>query len=164
MSSVFNGLNSLRPSDAYMRQWIASSLAHFVVCLLSGAKLLSEPFITHCQLDPYEQTPVKFESKWIIIIKNVISEISAELWPFFQAIIYRLYHDRHFGAGSEELINQERHCTCCSNMSPTATQLFPACILFAYYHPHYSVSVYARNDGLPCLMKKYRKCFIWEML
>ena len=41
-------LNSLRPSDAYMRRWTGSSLVHIMACRLFGAKPLSEPMLKYC--------------------------------------------------------------------------------------------------------------------
>ena len=51
------------PGDAYMRQWTWSSLVQIMACRLFGAKPLSEPKLTYCQLDPLEQTSIIFESK-----------------------------------------------------------------------------------------------------
>ena len=52
-------LNSLRPSDAYMRQQNKPSLVLIMVCHLFSTKPLSEPMLTYCQLDPKEQYLVK---------------------------------------------------------------------------------------------------------
>ena len=41
-------LNSLRPSDAYMRRWTGSSLVQIMACRLFGAKPLSEPMLEYC--------------------------------------------------------------------------------------------------------------------
>ena len=54
------GLNSSPLSDAYMRQSIGSVLVQIMACRLFGAKPLSEPMLSYCQLDPKEQTSVKF--------------------------------------------------------------------------------------------------------
>ena len=35
-----------------------------MACRLFGAKPLSEPLLEYCLLDPWEQTSVKFESKY----------------------------------------------------------------------------------------------------
>ena len=51
--------NSVRPSAAYMRQWIESALVQIMACRLFGTKLLSKPMLVYCQLGPYEQTSVK---------------------------------------------------------------------------------------------------------
>ena len=45
---------------AYMRQWIGSALVQIMACRLIGAKPLTKPLLAYCQLDPYEQTSVKF--------------------------------------------------------------------------------------------------------
>ena len=52
------------PSDAYMCQWIGSVLVQIMACQLFGAKPLSKPMLSYCQLDPKEQTSVKFQSKY----------------------------------------------------------------------------------------------------
>ena len=46
--------NSLRPSDAYMRQLTRPLLVQILACRLVGAKPLSEPTLVYCQLDPWE--------------------------------------------------------------------------------------------------------------
>ena len=56
-------INSLRPSDAYMRQWLMPTLVERMACRLNGAKP-SEPMLGYCQLDSWEQISVKFESKF----------------------------------------------------------------------------------------------------
>ena len=57
-------INSSPPSAAYMRQWTGSALVQIMACRLIGAKPLSEPMLTYCQLDLWEQTSVKFKSKY----------------------------------------------------------------------------------------------------
>ena len=52
--------NSSPPSVAYMRQLIGSALVQIMACRLFGAKPLSKPMLEDCQLDPWEQTSVKF--------------------------------------------------------------------------------------------------------
>ena len=47
-----------------MRQWIELALVYIMACRLLGAKPLSKPMQGYCQLDPEEQTSVKFESKY----------------------------------------------------------------------------------------------------
>ena len=39
-----------------MRQWTGSTLVQVLACRLFGAKPLSEPMLTYCQLGPWEQT------------------------------------------------------------------------------------------------------------
>ena len=56
--------NSSTPSVAYKHQWIGSALVQIMACRLLGAKPLSKPMVTYCQLDLREQTSVKFESKY----------------------------------------------------------------------------------------------------
>ena len=57
ISGVFN---LIPPTAAYMRQWIGSALVQIMACRLFGAKPLSETMLGYCQLDPKEQTSVKF--------------------------------------------------------------------------------------------------------
>ena len=52
--------NSSPPSAAYMRQWIGSALVQMMAWRLFGAKPLSKPMLGYCQLDPSDQTSVKF--------------------------------------------------------------------------------------------------------
>ena len=53
-------VNSLRPSDTYMRQLTRPSLVQIMAWCLDGAKPLSEPMLEYCQLDSKEQTSVNF--------------------------------------------------------------------------------------------------------
>ena len=51
-----------------------------MACRLFGAKPLSKPMLGYCQLDPLEQTSVKFESKYKTFIhenafENVVWEM-----------------------------------------------------------------------------------------
>ena len=57
-------LNSSPSSSAYMRQWLGSALVQIMAWRLFGAKPLSKPTLGYCQLDPKEQTSVKFQSKY----------------------------------------------------------------------------------------------------
>ena len=50
----------LSRSVAYMRQSISSALVQIMACSLFGAKPLSMPMLGYCQMDPSEQTSVKF--------------------------------------------------------------------------------------------------------
>ena len=55
-----------------------------MACRLLGAKPLTEPVLTYCQLDPQEQTSVKFESHYKTSIhenafENVVCEMAAIL-------------------------------------------------------------------------------------
>ena len=47
-----------------MRRWTGSALVQVMACRLSGAKPLPEPMLQNCQLDHWEQTFLKFESKY----------------------------------------------------------------------------------------------------
>ena len=53
-------INSFPPGAIYMCQWIGSALVQIMACHLVGAKPLSKPMLDSCQLDPYEQTSLKF--------------------------------------------------------------------------------------------------------
>ena len=57
-------ITSLRPSDAYIRQWNRPSLvqirAQFSLLCVNP---LPEPMMTYCKLDPAEQTSMKFSTK-----------------------------------------------------------------------------------------------------
>ena len=57
-------INSSPPSAAYMRQWTVWALVQVMACRLFGAKPLPEPMLAYCQLDPWEQFSVKFESEF----------------------------------------------------------------------------------------------------
>ena len=48
---MYVSVNSLRPSNAYMRQWTRSSLVQKMACRLVDAKPLSEPMLADCQLE-----------------------------------------------------------------------------------------------------------------
>ena len=56
--------NPTHPRAAYMRQWSESTLVQIMACRLFGAKPLSKPTVGYCQLDPKEQTSVKFWSQY----------------------------------------------------------------------------------------------------
>ena len=55
-----DNFNSLRPSDTYMRQQTKPPLVQMMPCRLLYNKLLSQPMLILCQLDPYEYTSVKY--------------------------------------------------------------------------------------------------------
>ena len=57
-------INSSPPSDPNMRPWIGSVLGQIMACRLFDAKPLSAPMLGNCQIDPKEQTSVKFESTY----------------------------------------------------------------------------------------------------
>ena len=57
-------VNSLRPGDAYMHRQPTTWLVQIMACHLFGAKPLSEPTLGYCHLDTWEQTSVKFNSKF----------------------------------------------------------------------------------------------------
>ena len=47
-----------------MCQQMRSSLLQIMACRLLGAMPFSEPMLNYCQLNPWQQTSVKFESKY----------------------------------------------------------------------------------------------------
>ena len=55
-------INSLKPGDVSVRRRPRASMVEIMACRLFGAKPLSEPMLEYCQLDPWEQTSVKFYS------------------------------------------------------------------------------------------------------
>ena len=57
-------LNSSPPSAIYLCCWTGSALMQIMACRLFSAKSLPEPMPTCCQLNLYEQSTVKFESKY----------------------------------------------------------------------------------------------------
>ena len=57
-------VNSSPPSAVYMRQWTGPSLVQIMACRLFSAKPLPESMLVYCQLDPWEQVSVKFESEF----------------------------------------------------------------------------------------------------
>ena len=59
-TEIKKNLNSSPPSATYMRQLVGSTLVQIMACRLFGAKPLSQPMLRYCQLDPWEQTLVKF--------------------------------------------------------------------------------------------------------
>ena len=75
------GANSSPPSAAYTRQWIGSALVQIMACRLFGAKPLSEPMLGNCQLDPWEQNPVKIQSKFLQenALENAVCKTAAIL-------------------------------------------------------------------------------------
>ena len=52
-------VNSSTPIAAYKRRWNGSPLVQMMVCSLHGAKSLSEPMLTYCQLEPKEHISIK---------------------------------------------------------------------------------------------------------
>ena len=60
-------INSSPPRAAYKCQWTVSALVQIMACRLYGTKPLSEPMLDHYQLDPWEQSSVKF---FLIKIQN----------------------------------------------------------------------------------------------
>ena len=45
-------------------RWTESALVQIMACRLFGANPLPEPMLAHCQMDPWEQISVKFESEF----------------------------------------------------------------------------------------------------
>ena len=57
-------VNSLRPSDILMHQYIMPALVQIMACHLFGAKPLSEPMLPYYQLDPKEHISLIFYLKF----------------------------------------------------------------------------------------------------
>ena len=79
---VHNKVNSSPPGVSYMRWWIASALVRKMACRMFGANPLPKPMLVYCLLDPWEQSSVKFESKYNFFIhenafENVVCEMAA---------------------------------------------------------------------------------------
>ena len=53
--------NSSPPNAIFMYWGTGSALVQVMACRLLGAKPLPELMLTYCQLDPQEQSSVKFE-------------------------------------------------------------------------------------------------------
>ena len=63
-----------------MRRWIGSALVQIMACRLFGAKPLSKPMMSYCQLDPREQTSMKFQSKYKTFIHEMHMKITSVKW------------------------------------------------------------------------------------
>ena len=85
-------LNSSKPSAAYVRQWMASSLVLIMDCRLFGAKPLSEPMLVYCQKEPWEQTSVKFESKYTTIALQKMQNVVCKMTVFRLAFNMKFAH------------------------------------------------------------------------
>ena len=57
-------VNLLKLGNANIHQWDESSLLQIMAWCLTGAKPLPEPMLAYYHLDPWEQTSVKFQSKY----------------------------------------------------------------------------------------------------
>ena len=57
-------VNSLRPSDVYMRQWTGSTFVQVMAWHRTGDKPLPGPMLVYCQLDSWEQILVKIDSEF----------------------------------------------------------------------------------------------------
>ena len=82
-------VNSSPPSATYMRRWTESALIQIMACRLDGAKPLSEPMLTYCQLCPKEHTSMKFYLKfkyfhstkcvWTCRLQNIGCSVQGEI-------------------------------------------------------------------------------------
>ena len=76
LASVFSTSN---PSP----RWTGTVLVQAIACRLFGVKPLPEPMLIYCQLDPWQKTSLKFESKYEIFIhENAFETVSAKGRPF----------------------------------------------------------------------------------
>ena len=71
-------VNSLRPSDAYMRQQCRLSLFQILACRLIDAKPLSEPTLVYCQINFSE---ISMEIQTFSFKKMRLKSSSAEWQP-----------------------------------------------------------------------------------
>ena len=72
--------NSLKPSDAYMRQQTRSSLVQIRDCRLIGATLLSELVLDYYYLDSWEQISVYLnQSTTIFIQENEFENVDSKM-------------------------------------------------------------------------------------
>ena len=90
---------------------LGSALVQIMACLLFCAGLLSNPMLGYCQLDPHEQTPLKFYQNRKLFIhenasENVVCEMAAVLssksviWPSLnQCTINPLLLTSHLNSG-----------------------------------------------------------------
>ena len=74
----------LRPSDAYRHHYSKPSLVQIMAWRFLGAKPLSDPMLTYCELDPLEYISVKFNHNLNIFIQenafeNVVRKLAAIL-------------------------------------------------------------------------------------
>ena len=79
-NELLKWLNSSPPGAAYMRQWTWSALIQIMASRLDGAKPLSEPMLTYCQLDPKEYISMEFYLKTKYhYSRNAFKHVD---WPF----------------------------------------------------------------------------------
>ena len=64
MPSIFLAVNSSPPSAANMHQRIWSALIQIMACHLFSTKPLSKPILSYCQMDPWQQSSLKFQPKY----------------------------------------------------------------------------------------------------
>ena len=85
-------VNSLRPSDAYMRQYNIPALPQIMACRLFVAKLFTEPMLPYCQLNHKEHISVKFP-KFKFSFKKTQLKMSAKWQQFWdQGLLqYKVY-------------------------------------------------------------------------
>ena len=67
----------------YIHRWTMKTLVQIMACCLNGTKPSSKPMLTYHELDPWEQTPIKFYSKYIsLILKEMYMKMSSmKCWP-----------------------------------------------------------------------------------
>ena len=74
------------PSVAYMRRWTGWALFQIMAFRLDGAKPISEPMLSYCQLDPHQHVLMKFYLKVNYSHSRKCdwtSYRSVKWWPFF---------------------------------------------------------------------------------
>ena len=117
-------VNSLRPSDGFMRQWTVPLLVQIMACRLFGDNPISKPMMVQCQLDNKEHISKKFYLKfktfhsrkciWKHLLQkwrrsclglNVLNKLSvAHIWvTFFWT--HRLLHSPSSSTGGSSTVS-----------------------------------------------------------
>ena len=73
-------VDSTPSSAAYIHQWIGSAVVQIIACHLFGAKPSSKPMLGYYQLEPKEQTSVKFKHNANFSFKRMHLKISPAEW------------------------------------------------------------------------------------
>ena len=83
IQKIHVGINSLGLSDTYtcMHHYNIPTLLQIMACCLFGNKLLSEPMLPYCQLDPKDHISVKFYLK-VFIQENALENVVCKMWSF----------------------------------------------------------------------------------
>ena len=125
--------NSMRLSDAYMRQYILPTLGLKMACRLFGAKPLSEPILPYCQLDHEEHISVKFYLKnQNFSFKEMPLKLSSAKRRPFISTQYDKYRS-HYNSGSP--VNIQGFPTSSSPCLYRCTMMTSSMETFPHYWP-----------------------------